>query len=896
MLQQFQRHLRGRIRYRIILPYLLLAAFLIASLTTVTFWLYANNLQEQLNQSLRTSATNTGLGLETLEARLLDNMRPVVTAQANVTENISSTVDAFKNRDVDQIQKIVDLAFGYYRPARILAFDATGTVVVDTAKPEVREHSPSVVGSNDLSNVPLVKAVLNGETDQYGDKYASLLRFGTDPPYTMFFVIAPVKAKSGGGAEEIVGALMYAEPLDSVVQNDLTLRNNAPITAILDGNGAVLAGNPPNQSNDDLKLTQAQIAQIKQFQQSPSSDDSSTLLNTVQRGDINFQVIYSPLRIRRVLDGYFAVGLPRSTFDKAWQQTQVAMVIAVILGLGFVVFIGSRVTRSITTPLNELVATALQIKEGDLERRSNVTTNNELGTLSSVLNDMTDRLLDLYRTSRELGGELTVGGVLQQSGAAINRLAPTATLGALLVNDGAWKYYTPTTERETREIFSATTLYSLPPVVDIDEDAGIKYALAEIDPMARLLLPLRTGQQTLGVLVVSDPAEINAVVLNEPLTAIASMTATAVQNALLYSTVQEEASRKQAILQSIADGVVVFDTNNRIMLTNSTAAAMIGMPADELIGHTFDELDVKPIQGNAELFGTTGGAPVFYQSNRSERILSLSAAPVEGLDGRRSGEVLVLHDVTAEREMDRAKTDFIATISHELRTPLTSICGYADLLLRGFAGDLTDEQRDFMRTIRQQGQSMVDVLQNVIIIASIESGSMQPIAQPYSVAALVDQAVGATRKAIESKNLELVIEVPLDLPEVLIDRDHMQIVLVQLLDNARRYTSSGSITIQAHKSDDGVQLDIKDTGQGIPVADQGRMFKRFQRGGEQSGLTSKERGVGLGLAIARQLIENSGGRIWFTSAVGEGSTFSIMLPIAAEENMHSNEYGIAAAA
>jgi signal transduction histidine kinase len=141
-----------------------------------------------------------------------------------------------------------------------------------------------------------------------------------------------------------------------------------------------------------------------------------------------------------------------------------------------------------------------------------------------------------------------------------------------------------------------------------------------------------------------------------------------------------------------------------------------------------------------------------------------------------------------------------------------------------------------------------------------------------------------------------VIEVPLDLPEVLIDRDHMQIVLVQLLDNARRYTSSGSITIQAHKSDDGVQLDIKDTGQGIPVADQGRMFKRFQRGGEQSGLTSKERGVGLGLAIARQLIENSGGRIWFTSAVGEGSTFSIMLPIAAEENMHSNEYGIAAAA
>ena len=216
----------------------------------------------------------------------------------------------------------------------------------------------------------------------------------------------------------------------------------------------------------------------------------------------------------------------------------------------------------------------------------------------------------------------------------------------------------------------------------------------------------------------------------------------------------------------------------------------------------------------------------------------------------------------------------------------------ADLLLRGFAGDLTDEQLDFMRTIRQQGQTMVDVLQNVIIIASIEAGTMTAMPQPQPIFALVDQAVGATRKSIESKNLELNIDVPMDLPYINVDRDHFKIILVQLLDNARRYTQQGSITIRAAKQNDQIRIDVVDTGQGIALNDQQRLFTRFQRGGEQSGLTSKERGVGLGLAIARQLTEEFSGRISVTSDVGAGSTFSIILPAVSDEQLQSHEYGV----
>lgn len=896
MLQHFWRRITSRIRYRIILPFMILAGALLALLSAVTFWLNANNLQEELNQLLRTSATNTGLALETTESRLLDELRPVITGQANVTENISSTADAFATRDVEQIDTIVNLAFSYYEVDRVLAFDTAGKVMVDVASPKVRERSPSVVGTTDLARDPLIQAVLKGQVDQYGDKYSSLLQFGTDPPYTMFFVIAPVKIQRPGGVEQVVGAMMYAESLDEIVTDELPRRNNASITAVLFGDGSVLASTDPNSV--DLALTPEQIALLKKGQSDLSDDIEATLFTTIERNNVGYEIVYSPLRIRRVLDGYFLVGQPRSAIDQAARNTRISLVSFAALALILVILTGLRVTRSITVPLRELVSTALQVKGGNLERRSVVNSTNELGTLSNVLNDMTDRLLDLYRTSRELGRELSIGGVLQQTAASIERIIPETALSALIVQNGAWKHYTPTTEHEIEQPFSPATLQTLQAVVDLNHNPAIKYALAELVPNARIVLPLRTAQQSLGILVVGTPTpELTMAALNEPLTAIVSMTAAAMQNAVLYSTVQEEASRNQAILQSIADGVVVFDADGRIILTNSTASTMLDLPANALIGRTLAELDVTPLQtGATEVFGDSSRTTTFYQSGRSERILSLSSAPVASHDGRPFGEVLVLHDVTAEREIDRAKTDFIATISHELRTPLTVITSYADLLLRGYLGTLSDEQDDTMRTIRLHVQAMTDVVQNVVIIANIEAGIMKPIIQPCAVMNLIEQAVQLTRKSIEGKKLTLTVDVSIELPDVAVDRDHVKIILTQLLDNARRYTATGGITVRASKQNDGVQIDIIDTGQGIAATEESRMFQRFQRGGEQSGLTSTERGIGLGLAIARLLIENIGGKIWYVSTVGKGSTFSLMLPLVHEEALHSNEYGVSTTA
>ena len=326
------------------------------------------------------------------------------------------------------------------------------------------------------------------------------------------------------------------------------------------------------------------------------------------------------------------------------------------------------------------------------------------------------------------------------------------------------------------------------------------------------------------------------------------------------------------------------------MLLNDSAAMMLQTAADQAIGQVFAEMPLQAIQSGNDLFGQeNSNAPELFRSGHY--VLSISAAPVVTQGGRMAGEVLVLHDVTAEREIDKAKTDFIATISHELRTPLTSITGYADLMLRGFVGELEGEQKEFIGVIRQQASSMTEVLNNVIIIASIDAGTMTPEILDHSVHSLVEQTLSTStlRKSIQDKNIDLMLDVPDDLPQVRVDRDHVKIVLMQLIDNARRYTEKGSITVQARQMDENIRIDIIDTGRGISAEEQQRLFKRFQRGGEQGGLATRERGTGLGLAIARSLTEALNGHVWLEQTSELGTTFSLTLPLAHEKELQSDQ-------
>jgi signal transduction histidine kinase len=352
----------------------------------------------------------------------------------------------------------------------------------------------------------------------------------------------------------------------------------------------------------------------------------------------------------------------------------------------------------------------------------------------------------------------------------------------------------------------------------------------------------------------------------------------------LYHAVHAEASQRAAIVESIADGVVVCDPSGAVLLINRATRALLGLADDAPGPRRFEDIPLTPLGDAAPAFGEAHSADFF---NLREQIVRVAVAPVMGDDGAPIGDVYVLQDLTSEVAMDRAKTNFIATISHELRTPLTVLGGSTELLLRNMVGSLTDEQRVMIDTMRKHTLTMTSLLNNVITIAGLETGTLTFEIEPIALNQVLNDMLWSVRAPLAAKGLSLVVDVPEDLPDILADAHQLRGALQQLLDNARRYTDAGTISIRASQQDNLVRVDVGDTGSGIGSDMCEQLFTRFTRGSE--GINSAERGIGLGLAIARQLIERQGGALWLDSTSEHGSIFSLTLPCSNEAIYHTND-------
>jgi signal transduction histidine kinase len=343
----------------------------------------------------------------------------------------------------------------------------------------------------------------------------------------------------------------------------------------------------------------------------------------------------------------------------------------------------------------------------------------------------------------------------------------------------------------------------------------------------------------------------------------------------LYLTVQQESSRRAAIVESIVDGIVVCDEDGRVQLINRATRNFLGLSETDPLPNQLSDLPLMPLGEGAPGFDSRRSSELY---NLGRYIVRVSVAPVLTRDGHRLGYVCVLQDMTAEVELDRAKNNFIGTISHELRTPLTVMRGTTDLLLRGLVGPLEEEQRTMIESMRQHTTNMTSLIQNVIWIANLDSNSLNTDLQPQEIARAVDEVAWNVRSAIKAKNLTLTIGIPEAMPSVLADIEELRMILTQLLDNARCYTSEGGITLTAVAEPDRALIQVKDTGRGIPPDLQDQVFNRFVRGdGASEGINSAERGIGLGLAIVKALVIRQGGDVWLESEPGQGSTFSFTL-------------------
>jgi PAS domain S-box-containing protein len=349
-------------------------------------------------------------------------------------------------------------------------------------------------------------------------------------------------------------------------------------------------------------------------------------------------------------------------------------------------------------------------------------------------------------------------------------------------------------------------------------------------------------------------------------------------------------ARTRAVLDVAQAGMVLVSTDGRVLSFNQPFRDLFGATAD-VIGREVTDLrdDLMRIFADSavvdRLLASVQNADrrlseTVRQAYPVERELALTSAPVAGECDKEAGRVFAFRDVTAEREADRTKSEFISLVSHELRTPLTSIKGYVDLIVDGEAGDLDPLQSEFLGIVQHNVDRLVGLIDELLDIARIEAGKVELAVAPVELARLVRGVTLSFRPQFEAKQQTLTVDLPAALPLVMADPDRLTQILANLVSNAHKYTpAGGSATIRAREEAGTVRIAVSDTGIGMSPQELAKLFTKFFRSSNRA--AREVGGTGLGLVITRSLVELLGGELAVISTPGGGSEFSFRLAVAA---------------
>jgi len=346
---------------------------------------------------------------------------------------------------------------------------------------------------------------------------------------------------------------------------------------------------------------------------------------------------------------------------------------------------------------------------------------------------------------------------------------------------------------------------------------------------------------------------------------------------------EQEQAKATAILDGMIEGVIAVDGRDIILLMNERARAMFAL--DTTRGERKPFLEVIRNRDLHEVFresraGGEGNVSrrELHLANPIERRVQVNAVPLR-LSPDEVGVVMVLHDVTELRRLEQVRTEFVANVSHELRTPLTAIHGYLETLLAG-ALEERENARRFLEIVFRHTERLGRLLNDLTDLSNIELGRVSLKLAPTRLDEVVDAVLAIMSPRAESGRVALRSHVPPDLPTVLADRDRLVQVVINLVDNAIKYTpEGGSVTVKAQPADDGqVAVDVVDTGIGIPPADLPRITERFYR--VDKARSRELGGTGLGLAIVKHLVVAHGGQLRIESEPGRGTTVRVTVPIA----------------
>lgn len=359
-----------------------------------------------------------------------------------------------------------------------------------------------------------------------------------------------------------------------------------------------------------------------------------------------------------------------------------------------------------------------------------------------------------------------------------------------------------------------------------------------------------------------------------------------------YQRIALEKQRDEILLESMGEGMIALDEKGKIVLINSNAANMLELNDKTVIGRFVhdvfalydDKGKLLASQKRPEMLAlhhkmAYSEVVSFHlpEGQGKPLMLHANASPVV-IDGRIAGAIVILRDVTREREIDRMKTEFISLASHQLRTPLSAIKWFTEMLIAGDAGKLKPEQQEFAQNIYDSSERMIQLVSSLLNISRIESGRIIIDPRPTDLSELINGIVNDLKAKTEEKKQTLIISVHKELPKIKLDPRLIGQVYLNLLTNAIKYTpEGGEITVFVSRKDGQIVSQVTDNGYGIPKSEQGKVFQKFFRA--ENAVKVETDGTGLGLYLIKAVIESSGGKIWFESAEGKGTTFWFSLPV-----------------
>ena len=358
--------------------------------------------------------------------------------------------------------------------------------------------------------------------------------------------------------------------------------------------------------------------------------------------------------------------------------------------------------------------------------------------------------------------------------------------------------------------------------------------------------------------------------------------------------IRDRQEQLNAILSSMAEGLIAIDNERRIILMNQAAGILLRTAPPEAAGQeikqilaiyrdnqplVYQDLPIEKAIAERDIIsiGLLDNLSVKAKNGRLFPI-AMTIAPLLA-KGEISGAIILFRDITKDREIDQAKTEFVSLASHQLKTPLSAINWYSEMVLEEEVGPLNEKQKEYLKNLYDANRRMVELVNSLLNVSVIDLGAFAVEPSPTDFSAVADEVLTELKPQIDLKKLRLDKEYDKQVPSINADPKLLRIIFHNLLSNAVKYTApNGVIGLALKKEGDNILIRVTDTGYGIPAADQGKIFTKLFRA---DNVRDKEaEGTGLGLYIVKAVVEAGGGRIWFDSLEGRGTSFFITLPLA----------------